>query len=407
MQLSRRVNALKPSSTLAVGNKAAALAREGVQVLSLAAGEPDFDTPQVIKEAAKKALDAGQTKYMPTAGDAATRKIIAEKLVRENGIPAVTADHVVISAGGKNSIYLVFHALLDPVPPGEAPWEVLLPVPAWVSYAPIAEMAGGKVIELPTTMTPRSRLLVLCSPSNPTAVMYTPDELRALGAVVEKAAKTIAPELAIVSDEIYEKIIYGGKGGAPAVPHFSIGSIPGIAERSVTVNGLSKAFAMTGWRVGYAAGSGEFGLKLAGALSKLQGQMTTCISSFIYPAIRTALTECSADVEKMRCAFGARAELIYGLWQTIPQSPCAKPTGAFYLFPDISAHFGKTTPRGKRLTTAAAFAEALLDEQRVAIVPGEDFGGCGHKHIRISFACGEEQIREGVSRIGAFIKSLT
>ncbi len=415
MQVSRRVAALKPSSTIAVMNTAAALRAKGVDVLSFAAGEPDFDTPAVVKESAIEAMRAGQTKYMPTPGDPATRKLIAEKLTRENGIPSVTADHVVISAGGKNSIYLVFQALLDTAAAGEKPWEVILPVPGWVSYAPIAEMSGGRVVEVETnpgsnfkitpaqlerTITPRSRILVMNSPSNPCATMYTPDELKALAAVVERAAATMAPDLCIVSDEIYEKIIYGG------VPHASIGALPGVAERTITINGLSKAFAMTGWRVGYAAGSGDFGLKIAQALAKLQGQITTCLPAFIYPAIRTALTSCAADVERMRLAFASRAELIHGLMRDLPGMPCVKPTGAFYVFPDIAAHLGKTSSGGKKLDSAAAFAGALLDEQRMAIVPGEDFGGCGAHHVRLSFACSDDQIREGVTRLAAFLRGL-
>ncbi len=170
--------------------------------------------------------------------------------------------------------------------------------------------------------------------------MYTPDELRALAAVVEKAAKTVAPDLVVLSDEIYEKIVYGG------IEQMSIGSIPAIAERTVTMNGMSKAFAMTGWRIGYLAGSGEFGLQVAKAAEKLQGQISTCIASFVFPAIRVALTQCHEEVEMMRQAFARRAELIYGIVSQIPGVVCPRPTGAFYLYPDISAHLGKTSPAG-------------------------------------------------------------
>ncbi|MBC7835056.1 MAG: pyridoxal phosphate-dependent aminotransferase [Phycisphaerales bacterium] len=411
MQLSRRVLSLKTSSTLAVTNRAKALVRQGIDVIPFAAGEPDFDTPAVVKEAAIGALRAGQTKYMPTAGDPETRQVIAEKLDRENAISGVTAEHVVITTGGKHAIYLVLQALLDRPPAGEAAPEVLLPVPAWVSYDPIARMCGANVVEIPTEarsgfkMTPeqlrgaitaRARVLVMNSPSNPCGTMYSPRELKALGAVVADAARTVAPDLVVVTDEIYEKIVYG------EAPHFSMGAIPEIAERTVTINGLSKAFAMTGWRVGYLAGSGAWGLELARAAEKLQGQMTTNITSFVYPAIRVALTRCGDDVERMRLAFKRRAELIYGEVSKIPELVCPRPTGAFYVFPDVSAYFGRTTAGGRAARSAQEMAEAILEEARVAVVPGEDFGGCGRDHIRLSFACADEKIIEGMGRLRSF-----
>ncbi len=415
MELSRRVQALAPSPTVAMMNRAKTLRAQGVDVLSFSAGEPDFDTPKRIKQAAVAALERGETKYMPTAGDPETRKIIAAKLTSENGIPGVTADHVVISSGGKHALYSLFHCLFDPPTPGHLPMEALLPTPTWVSYAPHIELAGGKVVEIPAgpeagfritpeqlrkAITPRSRCLVLNSPSNPCGTMYSPEELKALAAVVAEAAKTVAPNLVVISDEIYEKIVYGG------IAHFSIGSVPAIAERTVTVNGLSKAFAMTGWRVGYAAGSGEFGLKLAKGLSTLQGQMSTNITSFVYPAIRTALTECADDVERMRTAFAKRAELIYALLSQMPNVKVAKPTGAFYVFPDISAYFGKKSAGGRDVKDAKSFCEALLDEGKVALVAGDEFGGCGPRCVRISFACSEEQIEKGMGRLGEFLAGM-
>ncbi len=415
MQLSRRVQSLKPSSTIAVTTRAKELTRQGIKVLSFGQGEPDFDTPDKIKQAAIDAIRAGQTKYGPSAGDPETRAVIAEKLTRENKIPNVTANHVVVAPGGKHALYLIFQALLDPPAPGEAPWEVILPVPAWVSYDPMIRMAGGKVVQLETTpqrdfkitpeqleraITPRSRLLIINSPSNPCGTMYSPQELRALAAVVEKAARTVAPDLVVLSDEIYEKIVYGG------VEQMSIGSIPEIAERTVTMNGMSKAFAMTGWRIGYLGGSGEFGLQVAKAAEKLQGQINTCVASFLFPAIRTALTQCGEEVESMRQAFARRAELIYGIVSQIPGVVCPRPTGAFYLYPDISAHLGKTSPGGRKLNASKDVAEALLEECRIALVSGEDFGAGGEKYIRISFACSDEQIREGMGRMAEFFGKL-
>ena len=414
MHLSRRVSTLAPSATVAMMNRAKALKAQGVDVLSFSAGEPDFDTPQRIKQAAIDALLGGLTKYMPTAGDVETKKVVATKLERENGIPGLTPEHVVISAGGKHSLFVLFQCLFDQPEPGEL-GEAIIPVPAWVSYAPQVELAGGKVVEVPTgpesgfrmtaaqlkkAITPRTRCVIINSPSNPCGTMYTPEDLKALAAVVDEAARTIAPDILIISDEMYEKIVYGG------VPHFSIGSVPAVAERTVTVNGLSKAYAMTGWRIGYSACPGVAGLSLIRAMATLQGQMTTNITSFCYPAIRTALTECADDVERMRLAFGARAQIVHGLLSKMPGVVCPKPSGAFYVFPDVSAHFGKATPGGRVINSANDFAEAALEEVRVALVAGEDFGGCGRNCVRISFACSEEQITKGMERMGSLIASM-
>lgn len=414
LQVSRRVADLKPSVTVAFMNRAKQMQRRGLPVLAFAAGEPDFDTPAPVKEAAIEALRKGQTKYMPTLGDPDTRAAIARKITEENGVPGVTPEHVAISAGGKHALFVACHCLLDAPGPGEAPQEVLLPVPSWVSYAPIAELAGGRVVELPTTpeggfkvtppqlraaITPRSRLLILNSPSNPCGTMYSPEELRALAAVVAEAART-APGLVVISDEIYEKIVYGG------IEHFSIGSVPEIAERTVTINGLSKAYAMTGWRVGYTAASGAFGLEFTNAMATLQGQMSTNITSFVYPAIRTALRSCAAEVEAMRQAFARRASLISKRLQSVPGLRSVTPTGAFYAFPDVSAFFGRRSPAGRAIDSSSDFCEALLEEAHVAFVPGEDFGGCGRNHARISFACSEDQINRGMDRLGRFVAGL-
>ncbi len=415
MQTSRRVAALKPSATLAVAAKAGELKRQGVDVLAFSTGEPDFGTPDPIKQAAWAALQGGQTHYGPVPGDPETREVIAAKLREENDLAGVTAEHVVVSSGGKHSLYLLFQALLDEPAPGEDPAEVVLPVPAWVSYAPQVGLAGGKVVEVVTdaradflmtpdqlkaAITPRTRIVVLNSPSNPCGTMYTPDQLRALGAVIAEAADTIAPDITIVSDEIYEKIIFGG------IDHFSIGSIPELAERTITVNGLSKAFAMTGWRIGYLAGQGDFGLEVAKGVRKLQSQSTTSIPTFIMPAIRTALRDCADDVERMRSAFESRGKVAYDLVRNIPGVVCPRPTGAFYLFPDLSAHFGKTSPKGTKIDSAMTFAGALLEEHHVACVPGEDFGTGGERCCRFTFACSEDQVREGMGRLAAFVDSL-
>lgn len=426
MHLSTRLDAIRPSSTVAVASRARALARQGVDVLAFAAGEPDFDTPAPITDAAVEALRAHMTRYAPTAGDPDARAAIASKLLRDNHLPDITPDHVVISAGAKQSLYLAFQALLDPRTPaagpaggsgGDAngPDEVVLPVPAWVSFAPMAVLAGGRVVELPTTperdfkvtpeqldaaITPRTRIVVINSPSNPCGTMYTPAELGALADVMARAARARAPRLVVVSDEMYEKIVFGG------IPQASIGADPAIAERTVTVNGLSKSYAMTGWRVGYAAAPGALGKAIAAAFVTLQGHMTTSIPSFIYPAIRVALERCDADIARMCAAFRERAALSHALFAALPGVRAPRPTGAFYIFADVGAYLGRTSAGGRPMHTAAQFAEALLEEARVAVVPGEDFGGCGAQCIRFSFACGEPQIREGVARIARFVESV-
>jgi len=415
MQLSRRVRGLKPSSTVAVMNKAKALLAQGVPVLNFSAGEPDFDSPEVAKAAAISAIRDNQTKYIPAAGDPASRNLVAEILTKKNQIPGVTPDHVVITTGVKMALYLAFQCLFDSPASGEAPGELILPVPAWVSFAPMAALAGAKVVEVPTTaagafkmtpaqlraaITPCTRVVLVNSPSNPCSTMYTPDELRALAAVVEEAGRTVAPNITIVADELYQNIVFG------AVPFMSIGSIAGVAERTLTINGPGKSFAMTGWRLGWLSGSGAFGKQVCDAIGKLQGQTTTCVPAFCLAGMRAALTEGGPDLERSRQAFAKRADLIFALLSAIPNLPVAKPLGAFYVFPDLAAHLGKTTPSGKKLATPVDFAAALLDERQMAVVPGEDFGGAGLHSIRMSFACSDEQIREGCKRLGEFLAEL-
>ncbi|HED54452.1 MAG TPA: pyridoxal phosphate-dependent aminotransferase [Phycisphaerales bacterium] len=407
--LSTRAQAVRPSATLAVAQKARTMRARGVDVLSFAAGEPDFVTPEPIREATIRALNEGLTHYAPTLGTPEARAAVAEKLTSENMIPGLGLEHVAIGVGGKHCLYLAMQALLDP---GE---EVLLPVPSWVSYAPQVQLAGGTVVPMPTTgetgfkvspeqlrsaISPRSRIFLINSPSNPCGTMYSPEELRALAEVVAEAAASMAPRLVIVSDEIYEKILYGGR------THLSIGSINAVAQRTVTINGLSKAYAMTGWRVGYSACPGDWGRELIAAIGRLQSQMTSGIPTFIMPAIRVALESCDAEVQRMADAFARRAELIERRLRQIPGMRFPSPEGAFYVFPDVSDFFGKKDQSGHEIASAIDFADALLTEQAMAVVPGDDFGGCGENHIRISFACSEDQINAGMDRFAEFIGSL-
>lgn len=413
IRLSDRVNSLKPSATLAVEAKVKQMRAAGVDVIGFGAGEPDFDTPRNIKDAAISALNAGKTKYAPTEGDIAARAAIAAKLKRDNSIDC-TADDIIISNGGKHSLFLALHCLLDP---GKGQ-EVILPTPAWVSYRPMAELAGGEVVEiagsidnafkitshqLEQAITPKSAVFIMNSPSNPCGTMYSPEELQALANVLKKHE-----QITIITDEIYEKLIYSD------LKHFSVGSIPEIAHRVITINGMSKAYAMTGWRIGYAccpaipAPPGKVGntTNVIKAMAKLQGQMTSNITSFSYPAIVEAITNSADSVEQMRRTFATRADLIYGLMLKLQGVKCARPTGAFYVFPDISAHFGKTSSAGAKITSALTFAQALLEEAKVAVVPGEDFGACARGHVRLSFACSEQNITEGCRRIGDWLKQL-
>lgn len=415
MNLSRRARSLKPSSTVAVMNKAKALLAQGVPVLNFSAGEPDFNSPEKAKEAAIAALRGNQTKYIAAAGDPESRELVARLLTERNGVPNCTADHVVITTGVKMALYLTYQALFDVAASPSEQQEMLLPVPAWVSFAPMAELAGAKVVELDTraetgfkvtpeqlrrAITARTRVLMLNSPSNPCSTMYTRSELEALAGVVSEAAGTIAPDLCIVSDELYQHIVFGD------VPFVSIGSIASVAERTITINGPGKSFAMTGWRLGWLSGSGEFGKQVAAAVVKLAGQTVTCVPPFELAGMRVALTQCADELEVMRRAFAARATLIHSLLSAIPNVRVARPIGAFYAFPDLAAYLGKSTPSGKRVAAPADLAAALLDEKQMAVVPGEDFGGVGRTSVRISFACSEEQIREGMKRLADFLAAL-
>ncbi|HWB20434.1 MAG TPA: pyridoxal phosphate-dependent aminotransferase [Phycisphaerales bacterium] len=405
IQISQRVTGLKPSATIGVDARVKALRASGVEVISFGAGEPDFDTPANIRDAAIEGLNTGKTHYTLVEGEPAARKAIAEKLKRENGI-ACGPEHIVISAGAKHSLYLALQCLLDP---GKGQ-EVIVPTPAWVSYRPMVELAGGSVVELGTkiedafkvtaaqverAISAKTAAIILNSPSNPTGMVYSKRELTAIADVLAKHEHVV-----IVTDEIYEKLIFSGEKA------FSIGSIRELAERTVTVNGMSKAFAMTGWRLGYACATGNGG-GFAKAMTKLQGQMTSNVTSFCYPAIVEALSERSAEaVETMRKQFAKRAELIFGIVSGWKDVKCAKPMGAFYVFPDVSAHFGKVTPGGRKVESAKSFAEALLEEEKVAVVPGEDFGKCAEGCVRLSFACSEKNIEEGCGRIGKFVAGL-
>ncbi|MFO0962616.1 MAG: pyridoxal phosphate-dependent aminotransferase [Phycisphaerales bacterium] len=407
MKVASRVARMKESATLAVAARALALQKQGVDVVAFGTGEPDFDTPREIKAAAERALEAGMTKYVATPGTPDARAAIARKLREENGVDCAP-EHISITAGAKHAIYLVMQTLLDP---GD---EVIVPTPAWVSYRPLVELAGGSVVEVPgsvesgfkvtpqqiaAAVTPRTRAIILNSPSNPCGIAYSEQELRAI-----VAALAPHPQVTIVSDEIYEKLVYPEM--APGLKAWSPGSDPAVAQRTITVNGMSKAFAMTGWRVGYVCAPGGGGA-FARELIKLQGQMTNNIPAFFMPAIVEALSERVApQVAAMRAAFAARARIVDAMVSAMPRLRGVRPTGAFYSFPSVAACRGLRSPGGRVVEDGTSFAEALLAEAHVAVVPGGDFGECARDHIRITFACDESRLRTGLERIGEFTASL-
>jgi len=392
MKVSKRAQAVPPSATIAVTSRAKELKAQGVDVLSFGAGEPDFDTPDFIKDSAIKALKAGQTKYTAAAGIPELKKAIAKKLKDENNLD-YTPDQVIVNIGAKHSVYEAMQATLDE---GD---QVLLPTPYWVTYPECVKLAGGTPVILQTQpensykITPeqlkaainnKTAMLVLNSPNNPGGFSYTPKELAALARVLE------GTNVIVLSDEIYEKLIYGD------TQFISFAALSKDAyDRTLTINGLSKAFSMTGWRLGYTAGP----LDAIKAMSRLQSHMTSNPVTFAQAAALTALTETktAADaIESMRVEFEKRAEYMARRLNDIEGIKCTQPTGAFYCFPDVSAHFGRTINSAK-INDSMDFAKALLEQVKVALVPGAPFG-CPN-NVRLSFACSLENIAEGCDRI--------
>jgi aspartate aminotransferase len=390
MKISQRAKAVAPSATLAVTNRAKEMKAQGIDVVGFGAGEPDFDTPEYIKEAAIKALKEGKTKYTAASGIPELKAAIAKKLETENGLK-YAPEQIVVNIGGKHSVYEAMQAVLDP---GD---ELLLPAPYWVTYPEAASLAGAtvKVLEtekknsykvtpeqLKKAITPKSAMLILNSPSNPGGFTYTPDELRALAKVLE------GTNVAVMSDEIYEKLIYGG------TKFISFAALsPDAFNRTLTLNGLSKAYSMTGWRLGYTAGP----LDVIKAMSRLQDHMTSNPVTFAQYAAIAAMGPQSAEaIEKMRVEFEKRGKYMAERLRAMKGVECVEPTGAFYCFPDVSSHYGRTI-RGMKLTGSMDFAKALLEQANVGVVPGQPFG-CD-KNVRLSFACSMQQITKGLDRM--------
>jgi aspartate aminotransferase len=397
--LAERMKLISESITLAVSAKAAALKKSGVDVVGFGAGEPDFDTPTFIKDAAKGALDKGQTKYTPTPCLPELRQAIAEKFNRENGLP-YKPEQITTGAGGKHCLYMAFMAILNT---GD---EVVIPTPYWVSYPEQVKLAGGvskfvpgeekngfKITppQLEAAIGPKTKVVLINSPSNPGGHMYSPDELRGLAEVLAKH-----PDLIVFSDEIYEKLVYdGNKFVSFATLH------PSLLERTLTFNCHSKSFAMTGWRMGYIGGPKP----AIDAINKLQSQMTSHVTSFCQIPGAVALNDPRGgeSIEQMRRQFEKRGKHMWERLTALPKVTCVRPQGAFYCFPNISAYVGKKAGSAQ-ITDAISFSSALLEQNHVAVVPGNDSGF--DTHVRLSFATSMEQIDKGIDRIGEFLKKL-
>ena len=387
MELSQRVQAVKPSATLAIGAKAKEMKAQGIDVISLSAGEPDFDTSEFIKVAAIEALQKGQTKYTPVPGTPELRKAICAKLKRDQGLE-FTPEDIVVGSGAKHAIFNVLFALLNP---GD---EVVIPAPYWLSYPEMVTVLGGTNVFISTTettdfkVTPemlekalssKSKVLILNSPSNPTGAVYSKEELAALAKVLKKF-----PNVIVISDEIYEKLVYDG------LKHYSIAQLdPEIAKRTVIVNGHSKAYAMTGWRLGYVACPDK---ALAKAVGSIQSHSTSNPVSFTQAGGVAALEKGDAEAEKMKGIFQKRRDLFISKLSKIDSFKAFKPSGAFYLFVNI------------KKTGLAAFdlSKKLLDEAHVAVIPGEPFGSA--EHIRLSYATSEKDIEAAVDRMAEWVK---
>lgn len=385
--MNKTLDTLRPSDTLAIAAKAKQLAVDGVKVCNFAAGEPDFDTPESIKKACVASLDAGMTKYTAAKGLPALCQAVAEKFKKDNGL-AYSAEDVIISGGGKMSLSTAFMAMLNP---GD---EVVIPAPYWLSYPEMVRLAGGTPVfvkgddangfkitprQLEDAITKRTVAVVINSPSNPTGLVYSGEELKKFGDVCVKH------DLWIVSDEIYERMIYGGQ------KHFSIASFsPEIFARTLTVNGVSKAYAMTGWRIGYAAGPKE----IIRAMTTVQSHMASAPATFAQYGALHALRGVEAEITPMLKAFEDRNQRIFELMTCIKGMVCRRPMGAFYIFPNIAA-FGLDSRK---------FAQRLIEEKHVAAVPGLSFGA--PDNLRFSYACSMGEIEEGMKRLKEFCESL-
>ncbi|MGF1606575.1 MAG: pyridoxal phosphate-dependent aminotransferase [Rhodothalassiaceae bacterium] len=397
--IAHRLDRIKPSATLAVTAKAAELRAAGRDVLGLGAGEPDFDTPDHIKEAAIAAMRAGLTKYTPVPGTPALREAVAEKFRRDNGL-TYASDQIIVSTGGKQVLYNALMASLDP---GD---EVIVPAPYWVSYPDMVLLADGVPVIVETgqddgfklrpealdqAITPKTKWLIFNSPSNPTGAAYTAEEMRALGQVLERH-----PQVLVMADDMYEHIVYDGFEFVSLAQ-----AVPALYERVLTCNGVSKAFAMTGWRIGYAGGPAP----LIKAMAKIQSQSTSNPSSISQAAALAALTGPMDFLQERNAAFKQRRDRVLDLLNGIDGLSCRAPEGAFYLFPSARALIGRTAPDGPDMADDLAFCDYLLDRVGVAAVPGTAFGAPGY--FRVSYATDLATLEDACRRIGEACAALT
>ncbi len=394
MQITERAKNIEPSATLSISARAKALQKQGRDIISFSAGEPDFDTPSVIKEEAKKAIDEGFTKYTPTSGIPELKEAISKKLEGENGL-FYSPREIIVSCGAKHSL---FNAILTLCNPGD---EVLLPKPYWVTYLEQIKLAGGKPVflepspatftagieEIRKALTPCARILILNNPSNPTGVVWEEEELEKIAELAKEQ------DLVVISDEIYERLTYDGAKVR------SIATFPEMKERTIVINGVSKTFSMTGWRIGYAAGPQE----VIEAMGRLQDHSTSNPTSISQRAAWRALQTDPCLVEEMVEKFNKRRKLIMQHLSEIPSVTFPIPRGAFYIFANFSSYLGKSF-QGKSINSSLELAEILLEEAQIACVPGIAFGMEGY--LRFSYAASEENIENGMKRLKDFINQI-
>ena len=396
-KLANRVKNLKPSATLAISSKAKSMMSEGIDVVNLSAGEPDFDTPQHIKDAASEAMRDGFTKYTAVGGIDGLKEAISEKYKRDCGVTYQRSE-IIVTCGGKHAIYNLAQALFEE---GD---EVIIPSPYWVSYPPIISLAGATPVILKTTedngfklsidelldaINPKTKALIINSPSNPTGSVYSKNDLEAIANIA------LEKDIMLITDEIYENFVYEGEKSFSLV---SFGE--DIKKRTVIVNGVSKAYSMTGWRIGYACGPED----VISAMTRIQSQSTSNPTSIAQKASIAAINGPQTELEIMVKEFDKRRKRIVDLLNHIEGITCFVPCGAFYVFPNVSDFFNKSY-NGKMLSSASDIATYLLEEAKVAVVLGEAFGS--HEHVRISYACSMEDIEKGLERIGAALGKLS
>jgi aspartate aminotransferase len=398
VKLARRLSVIEPSPTLAVSAKAKALKAKGIDVISFGAGEPDFDTPAHIKEAAKKALDAGDTKYTLVEGTIPLRKAVAAWLGKAHGL-TFDLSEIIVSSGAKQSLFNAIHTLVDE---GD---EVIIPTPAWVSYNDIVKLAGGRPVNVPTSaeenfnvrlddvaraITSRTRIILVCSPSNPTGAVYDEATLRGL------AKLAVERDLWLMTDDIYRTLLYGdAKFFQPATIS------PEVRAHTIIIDGVSKAYSMTGWRVGFTAAPKA----VVEGMATLQGQSTTHAASMAQAAALAAVEGPTDELEKMRVEFDKRRKAMVKGLREISGVKCVEPKGAFYAFPDLGVFIGKKTPEGKTIDNDGVLCEYLIEAARVAVVPGSAFGAPGY--VRLSYATSMKNVEEGVRRMAEALPKLT